>query len=551
MARGRKNTANDENHGRTCGSAGCSWLVPTTLIVIVGSIGVIIYLDSQILRTHRLQADLASLSIPTIGSSDSNAIICANVTTTTTITTPVVIAAVAVEPHPSNPKILQWWREHGKSSPGLIRGSAALSAQDASSSFSLTADSHKDPCISVLRQFHALNDCYRAPFYHGAALPHNDTVPPPLPAACAQTPTGYPVPPLYNYAFYAGQGMGRVVEHTVAHCIVAFHLSRPCVVGLRGRDQSYVWRSFIGHGNYNWDSALVDLVHYPNISRAIAAMEGQGRGGWKPDAVPTSPDVFAMQPLESGSPDQLQRAIDFWGANASVPGAPVDQILLSPNWGDAWFMKFPIHPIQQCSGNDLSTLIQNEMYAPTDISRQLHQERRDKILPKATANGQPYGAMHLRTYFWFEGKSTEQDIAIAVMNCMDQYPDISTWWVTTDEPMVLFNLTNVTLPGMLEAPYVAKVVHGYDAAFLASNEHTASANARLYNHERMAPGIMDWMVLHEATLALIGDGAYAASGARGRGKIKSGNCGTNGAHKPGAKPVLMNIYAPRQAAASA
>jgi hypothetical protein len=89
-------------------------------------------------------------------------------------------------------------------------------------------------------------------------------------------------------------------------------------------------------------------------------------------------------------------------------------------------------------------------------------------------------------------------------------------------------------------------VHGYDKEFLAANQHTGAANKKRYNHQHMAPGIMDWMVLHESTLALTGDGAYAASGARGNDKILSGQCGTTGTHLPVSKKVFLNIYTPRK-----
>jgi hypothetical protein len=333
-----------------------------------------------------------------------------------------------------------------------------------------------------------------------------------------------------------------------------------------------VWRSFLNEGNYRWDSALVDQSHYVNISRAVQAVPSSGRKQRVGNS-PSYSDVFPMLALDlsayTSNAEMLSEAIKFWGADSSVEGAPFDKILLSPSWGGAWFTKFhpfegekgQIRTIKKCTENELSTLFQNEMYTPTDLSLRLHQDRVSKVLPKSKIQNvsrmTDYGAMHLRTHFWYGKKATLTDISNAVRNCMDRFPKIRVWWIVTDHPDSLFNMTMVATAGnitnlplppyVLEPQYQAKIVHGYhDKEFLLMNEHTGRANKALYNHARMAPGIMDWMVLHESkSLAVVGDGSYASSGARGNGKILSGYCGTAGKHQPVSKHVYLNVYTPR------
>lgn len=47
---------------------------------------------------------------------------------------------------------------------------------------------------------------------------------------------------------------------------------------------------------------------------------------------------------------------------------------------------------------------------------------------------------------------------------------------------------------------------------------------KIFNFAKMAPSILDFMVLHESKVAIIIHGSFGETGARGRGKVNLAAC---------------------------
>jgi len=59
--------------------------------------------------------------------------------------------------------------------------------------------------------------------------------------------------------------------------------------------------------------------------------------------------------------------------------------------------------------------------------------------------------------------------------------------------------------------------------------HSNAAEARgPMGHEAMADSLVDWMVLHESNIAIVMNGSFGASGAKGNGKFATDNAGEGG-----------------------
>jgi len=406
-----------------------------------------------------------------------------------------------------------------------------------------------DPCFEFMRDFHVRNDCLRS--YDGSACRHHaspdtsviahqsadddDDDGPSLGSTITSSSSSSsssiisPTLPIYNWALYKGQGFGRVLDHSVMHCLVAMSINRPCMVNMMPRDAYYTFRSFIQHNTYNWQPDIMDNLYGDEILAAIGKLTKPDYGSWEKDPSLTFPHVLPMARLNE-TDYQTGRWRQIWDG---ADGPHKHQVLLSPNWGDSWhFSEFPFnysdinHHRHRCSLEDVRTLVQNAMYAPTDLSRTLFEVRKKEMLGDSNKE---YGAVHLRTYFLKERKVAVAAMIDMVKSCIDQFPQIGTWWMISDDPEIAQNATVLLKP---------KLRHGYTDDFNMNNEHSGSSGKKQYGHALLEPSIMDWVALHEAEIAIVyWEGAFAATGARGRGKVQqTARCGNS----------QMLIFAPRR-----
>lgn len=323
-------------------------------------------------------------------------------------------------------------------------------------------------------------------------------------------------PPLINYGFYKGQGFGRLIDHSASHCLLSFSLDRPCLVDLSDRDPYYTWRSFIHRGTYDWEMddrpALANLTR--SVRTAIAALPQQEHGEWD-EPVPHTDDLHLMEKLKwrGGKTDRKKyfRHIEPWRAE-NIPKA-----LLSPNWGGAWFPDLsPPAYFGLCHRKELLVRIQNAMYKPTPLSRKLHAQRRFKVMKPPL---RPYGAIHIRFVILQIEKmdDTEATLLPALEKCLQKAKEetgITDWWLISDKPSRAVALSKWLAKGLkIYFPPESRD----DQEFRAHSNNPESRG--LFGHAHMKISVLDWMVLHEASAAIVTRGSYGDTGARGQGKI--------------------------------
>ena len=105
--------------------------------------------------------------------------------------------------------------------------------------------------------------------------------------------------------------------------------------------------------------------------------------------------------------------------------------------------------------------------------------------------------------------------------CLASYTQIKVWWLVSDDvELAEYISSNATSTNY-------KVVSAYTKEFVEKNVHSKENGdaVGLFSHDMMKQSIMDWMVLHDSDVALVTKGAFGESGARGKGKYRTGKCG--------------------------
>lgn len=336
-------------------------------------------------------------------------------------------------------------------------------------------------------------------------------------------------PPLINYGFYQGQGFGRLVDQSVSHCLLSLALDRPCLIDLSDRDPFYTWRAFIHTGTYDWELDRSSAIRYSSEHRArledlatsvraaIARLPTQGAGSWD-DPIPRSRSLYLMQKLEWSNRRTFRQR--YWEHIRPWRVEHIPKALLSPNWGDAWHPNLqPPAYYGKCHRKELVTRIQNAMYQPTPLSVKLHTQQRYKVMKNPL---RPYGAIHIRFVILHMQKtiSNDNDLATALGHCLQYAKDrtnLTDWWLISDKPSRGIDLVNQVTSQMdgLRLYYAPENKNAVEFA-----EHSNNDVARgKFGHASMSVSIMDWMVLHESEAAIVTQGSYGDTGARGKGKV--------------------------------
>ena len=367
-------------------------------------------------------------------------------------------------------------------------------------------------CQDLMDHFHAISQAFRNGIQSSSSSSSSTiTSSPPI------------TPPLINYAFYQGQGFGRLVDHGMAHCLLSLALERPCLLDLTDRDTYYTWRSFINTGTYNWEFQTPELSSSlgPSVRTAVQALAKQGDGKWA-DPVPHTDDLhlLSQQPWGPGK----SQSTKFWQAIAPWHPTKIPRALVSANWGSAWFPNL-VPPAQYgaCDPEELKTRIQNAMFQPTPLSIKLHQEQRLKVMKQPW---RPYGAIHIRFVILELGRRpvNEPSMRKELDECLHyvaERTNVTDWWVLSDRPTRAINLTQHVSPQFK--------IHVTPQATTTKQfqQHSNSGSARgVFGHASMSESVLDWMILHQSQASIITQGSYALTGARGQGKsLQDHQCG--------------------------
>ena len=374
--------------------------------------------------------------------------------------------------------------------------STGAQTQQQSASASFWAIEKKHECFEYMDYFHTLNECSRS--YGESPCKYQRSL------------------PLYNWAFYGGQGFGRLLEHTVKHCIVATKLHRPCVVDMEPMDPHYTFRTFLQPGTYNWEPNIYKRNESirNELDSATRLLPSKADNAWESIALPPYSFIRPLQPLDTrmyeingGNPGLTY--VDLWDG---LQGNDKGKILLSPNWGKAWFTRIPwVVDDDDCDTEKIRTLMQNAMYTPTDLLKRLFLERKKEVIGEGE-----FGTIHFRTYF---SKSDTESMIQNVRECISMNPKITKWWIISDDPGFAQNASEA-LPNLS---------HGYNASIATAHSRDAIMREK-YLHQLLEETMLDWMALHESREAIVSNGAFGETGARGNGKVLSAVCSGSEMH---------------------
>lgn len=433
--------------------------------------------------------------------------------------------------------------------------------------------------------------------------------------------------PMLITAYFAGQGMGRLIEHTTSTCLNAASVGRGCLIDMTSkhistntlnRDTWYTFRSFIrvsvdvnidtianhykqwgedtNHHNERLRPLLLPRETVEEAQYAISLLPNFAHGQWTQKDLQNSPNFTFVLPLgdENVTHDVVRTIIN----NPHL-------LVLSPNWGTAWFAKKDViwpsllHNNKDNDDNDdddddqqnkiltsrLESYMQNYIYQPTSLLQGLYQEYKHIVMDGGNSHDEKsienndytsYGAVHLRFFFlsqkYKSTKTKKEDVlgyeqavyqlGIDLYNCLRHYQNVSSidrWWIITDDLDRGMNITNQVRE--MEATRILstkKKVTGNklklytDDSSRINNEKEGDENVNtidktgrdtitqilLNRHSRMggrghsnnkesraplghmamADSMIDWMVLHESKVAIVMNGSFGASGAKGNGK---------------------------------
>jgi hypothetical protein len=302
--------------------------------------------------------------------------------------------------------------------------------------------------------------------------------------------------PLLHWAVMGGQGMGRFIDNAVYTCLRAASLGRPCLVDSTLRDPFYTLRSFLSmpldvdvmaeaENDGSSDSALTVFSKKEalELQDALLRLKHPGSGHW------TVSDFLSAS---GGHPNDLYRHIlpliepssdhpNISGNSASDTTIVSDimrhsdRIAISPSWGPpSLWTKDPnyelIPPIltadvardnspYSCQRGDdrLITKLQNYMFRPTKLSKELYMAYRRRVLgndSQSHVDHLPYGSIHIRyhilrtTYKAFPPIDADslkiqdaiRDMATTLWKRMDKeqaknrerFQGIKHWWIVSD-----------------------------------------------------------------------------------------------------------------------
>ena len=428
--------------------------------------------------------------------------------------------------------------------------------------------------------------------------------------------------PLLITAYYAGQGMGRMIEHTTSTCLNAASVGRGCLIDMTSkhistntlnRDTWYTFRSFI---RVSVDVSIDAIaLHYkqwtkdiPNLNTklrplllpketveearyAISLLPNFANGQWTMNELQNAPNFTHVLPLGDENVTH-----DVVGTIMNNPNL----LVLSPNWGTSWFAKKDVFwpPLLLHDNYDdeddrhekivrsrLESYMQNYIYQPTPLLQGLHQEYKHIVMDEGKSHDDKsieddytsYGAVHLRFFFLSQKyknmKTKKEDVlgyeqavyqlGIDLYNCLRHYQNVSSivrWWIITDDLDRGMNITNqlreMEATRILSSTKAAvddnKLKLYTDDGNRIDNEkedddndntidktgrdtikqilinrhsrtngrgHSNNKEARApLGHMAMADSMIDWMVLHESKVAIVMNGSFGASGAKGNGK---------------------------------
>jgi len=342
-------------------------------------------------------------------------------------------------------------------------------------------------CPDVLQRMLDWNDCWW--HFVNQHHHHEETVLPQLPPSCPITTnnninanndhsvlTEQPIgSPLLVVAYYEEQGFGRVIEHTADSCMAAFVLGRPCLVDMSPRDPFYTWRSFLQENSYRWEPARYFATHSALVRQVddlVQQLHAPGANDWQQrlDVTKYDTEESLVFPMDRKFPTSKE-TIDYYHAMQQEPLSPRRgrQVLVSPNWGTAWFQRIKIAQILKdtynCDVEEMRVLLEAAMYRPTAMTWQLHVPRYNHALQTAwatttatTTNTQsptksilprvfsdritttggnntavvPYGTIHVRLYFINTMRENQKqppigvpELAEVLQSCLQQAMDSS------------------------------------------------------------------------------------------------------------------------------
>ena len=379
-------------------------------------------------------------------------------------------------------------------------------------------------CSQLMDRFHETNRIYR----------HLNAEQSPGQGHALMTPE-----PLINYAYYAGQGFGRLIEHTALHCVLALALDRPCVLDMEDRDPYYTWRSFVWRGSYDWelDGSPAER-HKIELRQAMAQIKGNEKDQKN---FPSFNGLELMKsPVDWGSNKRKLVESEFWDFIELWRPENITKALLSPNWGLAWFPHLPFpSKIGGCDKQELLSRMINVMYQPTPLSRKLIRERQERVLNTSPVTAQNnhkpayiYGSIHIRTRILRLSGMTDTELMknvtpklakiLDIVAANSTSPNVTEWWVVADEPAMTVFFQEQLQHAFMDRQW--RFVHDIPPAKVSSSDlEYHSFNTKgitgAFKQQDMSVSILDWMILWESALAIVTTGAYGATGAQGNYKF--------------------------------
>mmetsp|Transcript_46451 Transcript_46451/g.113101 ORF Transcript_46451/g.113101 Transcript_46451/m.113101 type:complete len:462 (+) Transcript_46451:58-1443(+) len=341
--------------------------------------------------------------------------------------------------------------------------------------------------------------------------------------------------PLLHFAFYSGQGFGRLLEHSHWHLALATLLERPLVIDLHARDPFYTWRSFFEKGDIDWTvPSWIPVERYASLLPENDPGSVKLREGAEvpPELLPL---VVSEEEAKMQDPLAVMRGHDH-------------QILYSPNWG-AWYPHLGFGRVHGklekllverwgCRFEHLQSHV--TLFKPTALSHALWRDAKDELLGKAAPEA--YGAFHLRFVLinnhnrmpLSELAPTEWALGLAA--CAAQHPHLRHWVLIGDlrEHIRRIAEANVALGvrGVRGLVYYSERLRN-----ATTHSNTPSAKAK-FGHAIMAPNVADWMLLRQANVTLLStagigyaandvgyaSGAFGKTSHIGTGKAARGHC---------------------------
>jgi hypothetical protein len=295
--------------------------------------------------------------------------------------------------------------------------------------------------------------------------------------------------PVLNNGYYDGQGFGRLLEHALTTCLFSGFINRQFKLDLSTRDPLGIFQQYFTTSHIDWIPKNID------VDKINSYLKNKGDGQIE-DLEFIEPNIIPMNLKNNKDKNSQNEALLYWNSNK-------ENILFSPNWGDAWFPHmnylFQNFYLEKFNRNVDKDRPYNILFKLTEKSEKIYKTLKNKIFGENFK--EKYGAIHIRSLFeYIHFSRTDKDIISSVKSVLNNFTDIKYWCLMCD---------NIELSNKI-IKEIPELLHNYDNNYV-DNHSISIVGKNTVKQEEISgfeKSLEDWLLIAKSDVSIITSGAF-------------------------------------------